>query len=97
MAEKLSTKSKHLALLKSILSLENVAEAAKFFEDLCTPKEMQDLSDRWRVVQLLRENIPYRQIQEMTKVSVTTIGRVARAIHFGTGGYDLIYERMKDK
>ena len=42
--------------------------------------------DRWRVVPLLEQGIPYRQIHERTQVSVTTIGRVARTIERGAGG-----------
>jgi TrpR-related protein YerC/YecD len=87
----------HLALYQAILSLRNEMEAAKFFEDLCTPVELQDMSDRWKVVQPLKENMPYRKIQELTGVSVTTVGRVARVLKYGTGGYDLILTRMSKK
>jgi uncharacterized protein YerC len=45
------------------------------------------MADRWRVVPLLQQGIPYRQIHERTQVSVTTIGRVARTLERGAGGY----------
>ena len=51
------------------------------------------MNDRWRVIPLIKQNIPYRQIHEETGVSVTTIGRVARCLHLGQGGYDLLYSR----
>ena len=92
-----NSEGEHLALYKAILSLKNISEAALFFKDLCTPVELQDMSDRWKVVLPLKQNIPYRQIQEQTGVSVTTVGRVARALKYGTGGYDLIFNRMKSK
>lgn len=51
------------------------------------------MADRWDVVPLLRQGIPYRTIHEQTGVSVTTITRVARCLSFGTGGYNLIADR----
>jgi TrpR-related protein YerC/YecD len=91
------SEDEHLALFEAILSLKSTEEVARFMEDLCTPAELQDLSDRWRVVRPLMEDTPYRKIYDQTGVSVTTIGRVARAIHYGTGGYNLIYDRIKGK
>lgn len=92
-----SQEGEHLALFEAILSLKNTVEAARFFEDLCTPAELQDMSDRWQVVRPLKENIPYRKIHEMTGASVTTISRVARSLHYGTGGYELILNRIAGK
>jgi uncharacterized protein YerC len=45
------------------------------------------MADRWRVVPLLLQELPYREIHERTLVSVTTIGRVARTMERGAGGY----------
>src|SRR5690349_21412889 len=85
------------ALLEAIVAIKSAAEAKQFFEDLCTPTELQAMADRWNVVFPLKEGIPYRTICEETGVSVTTIGRVARCLAMGTGGYNLIYERLKRK
>nr|WP_284347006.1 Trp family transcriptional regulator [Xanthomonas oryzae] len=51
-----------------------------FLRDLCTPAELEAMADRWRVVPLLVKGVPYREIHELTQVSVTTIGRVARTL-----------------
>jgi TrpR-related protein YerC/YecD len=75
------------ALFRAMLSLEDVHEARNFFKDLCTPAELQALVDRWQVVELLQQDLPYRRIHDMTGVSVTTIGRVARFLSDGFGGY----------
>jgi len=83
-------------LFEAIASINNVNEAQKFFEDLCTPSELQSMSDRWHVVKLLKEDLSYRKTQSLTNISVTTIGRVARALTFGDGGYNIIYERLKN-
>jgi TrpR-related protein YerC/YecD len=84
-------------LYKVISLLRTAEEAKKFFQDLCTPTEIQAMVDRWRVVPSIKAGKPYRTIYEETGVSVTTIGRVARCILLGEGGYNLIYERQEKK
>jgi uncharacterized protein YerC len=46
------------------------------------------------VVDLLRAELPYREIHDRSGVSVTTIGRVARFLAEGNGGYRLVAERL---
>jgi TrpR-related protein YerC/YecD len=84
-------------LYEAISLIETPEEAGKFFQDLCTPAEIQAMADRWLAVDLIKKNKSYRQIYEETGVSVTTVGRVARFIMFGASGYDLIYERMQKR
>jgi uncharacterized protein YerC len=55
---------------------------------------LQALVDRWQVVQLLQQDLPYRRIHDLTGVSVTTIGRVARFLSDGFGGYATAIGRM---
>jgi len=75
------------SLCRAMLTLENVGEMRAFLRDLCTPAELEALADRWRVVPYLLRGVPYREIHERTAVSVTTIGRVARFLSQGNGGY----------
>jgi TrpR-related protein YerC/YecD len=82
-------------LMHAISLLNNQDEALAFFTDLCTPAELEAMADRWEVVPLLRQGVPYRTINELTAVSVTTITRVARCLGFGSGGYTLIAERLE--
>lgn len=84
-------------LYEAILALRTPEEAKQFFRDLCTPTELQAMSDRWSVIGLIQQGISYRDIAEQTGVSVTTIGRVARCFLIGTGGYRLIVERLQKK
>lgn len=58
-----------------------------FLRDLCTPSELEALSDRWCVVPFVLKGMPYRQIRDRTGVSITTIARVARFVSQGNGGY----------
>lgn len=83
------------ALFGAILTLKNVEECRAFFRDLCTPAELQALTDRWAVVGLLKAGLPYREIHRQTGVSLTTISRVARYLTTGNGGYQLVNERLQ--
>lgn len=82
-------------LYQAFASTQTVDEAKRFLKDLCTPAEIRAMAGRWKVVDLVKKGIPYRQIYEMTGVSVTTVGRVARYAAMGEGGYDLIYGRLQ--
>ena len=84
------------ALYAAIAALASVDECRDFLRDLCTPAELQALADRWAVVGLLQTGLPYREIHKQTGVSLTTIGRVARYLSNGNGGYSLIAERLRD-
>lgn len=83
------------SLYRAILSLETESDCRRFFNDLCTPAELEALVDRWSVVAYLEEGLPYRKIHELTGVSVTTIGRVARFLSNGNGGYRTVLERLR--
>jgi TrpR-related protein YerC/YecD len=80
-------------LYRAVLALRGVEECKAFFHDLCTPAELQAMKDRWAVAELLDRGLPYRQIHEQTGVSVTTIGRVARYLLNGEGGYSKALRR----
>lgn len=82
-------------LMLAISLINNKEEAWRFLTDLCTPAELEAMADRWRVIPLLRKNLPYRTIHEQTGVSVTTITRVSRCLSFGTGGYQVIAHRLE--
>lgn len=83
------------ALFDTVSRLQDAAECRAFFKDLCTPAELQALVDRWQVVGYLRKDLPYRRINELTGVSVTTIGRVARFLTDGHGGYQAAIRRLE--
>jgi TrpR-related protein YerC/YecD len=66
-------------LLETLVSIKNKATMAKFLKDLCTPQEINALSERWRVCQLLHQGeLSYREIHALTGASLATITRVAR-------------------
>ncbi|MEZ5460566.1 YerC/YecD family TrpR-related protein, partial [Dokdonella sp.] len=75
------------SLCKALLALDSVPAMRAFLRDLCTPSELEALADRWRVVPYILKGMPYREIHDRTAVSITTIGRVARFLSQGNGGY----------
>ncbi len=74
-------------LYEVILRLENVEECYDFFEDLCTIKELKDLSQRLEVAFLLDRGLSYQQVAAETGVSSATICRVKKCLDYGSGGY----------
>jgi uncharacterized protein YerC len=54
------------------------------------------MADRWAVVECLQQDLPYREIHRITGVSITTIGRVARYLGAGNGGYSLAVKRLEN-
>ena len=90
-------KASNIGLYEAIAMIKTAKEAEIFFQDLCTPAEIEAMVDRWRVVALVKKGKPYRKINTETGISVTTIGRVARCIMLGEGGYNLIFDRLKKK
>lgn len=91
--------SAHLdALFEAIVELQDKRECQRFLNDLCTPVEIRALSDRWRVANMLEAGQDsYRDITAKTGVSVTTVGRVARFMSHGYGGYRLMLDRLNKK
>ena len=95
--ERISPRQEALAernLCCAIAALKTPEEVRAFLRDLCTPAEIQAMSDRWAVVEPLERGLPYREIHRLTGVSVTTIGRVARFLNTGNGGYVTAVRRL---
>jgi TrpR-related protein YerC/YecD len=76
-------------LCEAFLCLKNMKDCKAFLGDLCTPSEISAFIDRFKIAEILYadQNRSYRDLHQQTGVSVTTIGRVARFLHNGYGGY----------
>ena len=83
-------------LFEAILTLRSVDECRSFFEDVCTVKEMHEVSQRLQVAQMLRAGSSYAAINAQTGVSTATISRVSRCLEYGSGGYDLVLSRLPE-
>lgn len=82
-------------LFKAVLLLETEEECYRFFEDICTIKELQAISQRFQVARLLSGKKTYNEIEEITSASTATISRVNRCLLYGADGYQLILKRIK--
>lgn len=85
-------------LFKAILTLKNESECEAFFEDLCTPQELNAISQRLHVARMLAEGCVYNKIVEDTGASTATISRVNKTLNYqAAGGYKIVFDRLKDK
>ena len=81
---------------KAVLSLETVEECRAFFDDICTIKELQEISRRLEVARLLSEGKVFSEINRLSEASSATISRVNKCLMYGSGGYKTALERLKE-
>lgn len=80
-------------LFDAILTLKTREECYKFFDDACTPKEIQAIAQRFVVAKMLNDKCVYNKIIESTGASTATISRVSRSIN---DGFTMVFERLKE-
>ena len=85
-------------LFKAILSLQSIEECYSFFDDLCTVPEIKAMAQRYVVAKMINsvEGEIYDEIVKETGASTATISRVNRALNYGSDGYTLTFDRIKD-
>ena len=84
-------------LFKAILSLSALDECYAFFEDICTVGEIYAIAQRLEVAKMLADEQTYTRIAEVTGASTATISRVKKCLNYGSDGYKLVLERLKEK
>ena len=94
---KIGKKEKNDQLYKAILMLKDEQECYEFFQDLCTVSELRAMEPRVEVAALLNDGMIYNEILERTGASSATISRVNRSLSYGTGAYEKLFARMKEK
>ncbi len=94
---KIGRKEKNDRLYKAILTLQSEEECYNFFQDLCTVSELRSMEQRFEVAKLLNDGLIYNDILERTGASSATISRVNRCLICGSGGYESVLEKMKEK
>ena len=85
-------------LCNAFLQFKNQQEVHAFFKDICTPAEIKSMEERLEVAKLLMDDfLSYREIHELTRVSIATITRVARfLLHETHNGYKTVLKRLSD-
>lgn len=84
-------------LFQGIMSLNSVEECYNFFEDLCTITELRAMAQRFQVARMLDQGQIYSDIVRETGASTATISRVNKCLIYGTDGYRMVLDRVKDK
>lgn len=84
-------------LFAAVLELKTMDDCYKFFDDLCTVNEIKSLAQRLEVARMLGAGYTYSKIEEETGASTATISRVKRCLNYGTDGYVLALDRLKEK
>lgn len=97
MIDKIANDKEIKDLFEAILTLENVEDCYKFFEDICTIKEMQSIAQRLAVAKMLKAGETYQAIVNATGASTATISRVNRCLNYGDGGYNIVLKRLESK
>ena len=83
-------------LLEALCSLETTEEARALLADLCTPREVEDLSQRLEVARMLAAGASYADVSRTTGASSTTVSRVSKALNGERGGYRQMLIRLED-
>ncbi len=73
------------ALYSLIASLETAEDCKALFADLCTEKEIEQMSQRVKAAKLLLEDKTYNQVMEQCEISSATLSRVSRCVQYGKG------------
>ncbi len=94
---KRAQKERSDTLYEAILSLKDLDECRKFFDDLCTVSELRAIEQRFEVAILLSDGMIYNDILEHTGASSATISRVNRSLQYGAGGYQSVLPRIKEE
>jgi TrpR-related protein YerC/YecD len=94
---KINKKPRNEDMYKAILSLKDLDECMRFFDDLCTVTELQAMEQRYHVAVCLDKGMIYNDILAETGASSATISRVNRSLQYGAGGYEVVFDRLREK
>lgn len=84
-------------LFEAILTLENIEECRAFFGDLFTIQELISFTSRLQVAKLLYDGETYQAVRQQVAVSSSTITRINTELQFGSGGYQMVFERLRNR
>ena len=86
------------ALAAAALTMKNEEEMRRFLIDLCSVRELNSLSQRLRVAELLDEGKTYAEMVAATGASTAIVSRMSRALSLSEeSGLELAVKRMKQQ
>ncbi len=83
------------ALYRLIADIQNPEDIRVLFDDLCTPKEIENMAERVFAARLLMEGNTYNQVMAQSDISSATLSRVSRCVQFGKGYSRLLKTEIK--
>ena len=84
-------------LFEAVLTLKDMEDCYRFFEDICTINEIHAIAQRLQVAKLLSEKKTYNEIESTTGASTATISRINKCLVYGADGYKRVLAAMKEK
>ncbi len=84
-------------LFEAVLTLKDMEDCYRFFEDICTINEIHAIAQRLQVAKLLSEKKTYHEIESTTGASTATISRINKCLVYGADGYKRVLAGMKEK
>ena len=84
-------------LFRAVLSLGSIDECYKFFQDICTVKELLDIAQRLKAAAMLKSGENYAVVCRETGMSTATVSRVNKCLGYGEGGYEMVLERIGEE
>lgn len=94
---RVNNKNRSDGFYRALLSVKNLDECRMLLSDVCTIAELRAFEQRFEVACLLKQGAIYNEIKEKTGASSATISRVARSLTYSDGGYDLVFERLREQ
>lgn len=94
---RVSNKNRSDGFYRAILSVKDLEECRMLLNDVCTMAELRAFEQRFEVACLLKQGAIYNEIKEKTGASSATISRVARSLTYSEGGYEMVFERLREQ
>ena len=69
----------------AVLKLKTIEDCKDFFDDLCTYKEIEQMTQRVVAAKLLMSGKTYEEIVGETDISSATLSRVSKCVKYGKG------------
>lgn len=82
-------------LIELFASVSSQEEAQLLLKDILTPAELDDIAERWQLIQALASGMTQRDVAEKCNVSISKITRGASALQHGNGGFCYFLKKLK--
>ena len=76
-------------------AIETQRESEMLLHDILTPQELEDIAERWQLIQALASGMTQRDVAKKCGVSISKITRGSHELQHGTGGFKHFLEKMK--